>query len=420
MHLHKKEGDEAAAAYRAELEALMNEYPDEIEARLFLWRELDGGLDPDGRPRDDQIYGQLLLESQFEAFPNHHGLLHYWIHQQESGKYPETALDAAQRLAALAPNAGHIVHMPGHIHFRMGNYDAAHEQFILADEADARYIREYGVDPIFTWNYLHNISFLNANLAEAGRFAEASEHASAFASTAEASEYKNYVGYSMVSGRATLEPFKVVLRSGDFARAAAVLRESPEYRGENVEEFAMRRSAYQAYADGMAALQQDDIESAEAMSDRLDGLLWRAERDDFKLYGRSILNIYSLELRAMLEHAKGDSDAAIELLERAAEQEAKLRYHEPPPYVRPIAESLAEVYLAKEEWQQARDAYSAMMEVRKKSGYGLFGIARSYELEGKQAEARTAYRDFLDAWANADDDRPRVQHARDWLAANTT
>ena len=61
-----------------------------------------------------------------------------------------------------------------------------------------------------------------------------------------------------------------------------------------------------------------------------------------------------------------------------------------------------------------------MMEVRKKSGYGLFGIARSYELEGKQAEAQKAYRDFLDAWANADDDRPRVRHAREWLAENSS
>ena len=402
MHLHEKEGDEADAAYRAELEALLNEYPEEIEARLFLWRALDGGLDTDGRPRDDQIYGQLLLESELEK------------------QFPERALDAAKRLAGLAPNAGHIVHMPGHIHFRMGNYDAAHDQFELADQADARYMRKYGVDAVFTWNYLHNISFLIANLAEAGRFAEASVHADAFASAAEKSDFKNYAGYSMVSRRASLEPFLLTLRSGDFVEAAAVLRESPAFRGENAVEFAMRRASYQAYADGMAALQEDDIESAEAMSDHLDALLWRADRDEFQLRGLNVLNIFSLELRAMVEHGKGDSEKAIGLLGRASEQEAELRYREPPPYVRPISESLAAIYLADQEWEKARDAYRGLLERRKKSGYGLFGIARSYELEGNAAEARTAYQRFLDAWANADDDQPQVRHARNWLSANTT
>ena len=418
MHLHEKEEDEGEAAYRAELEALLNEYPQEIEARLFLWLSLDGGFDTDGRPRDDQIYGQLLLESELEKHPDHQGLLHYWIHNQESGRHPETALGAAQRLARLAPNAGHIVHMPGHIHFRMGNYDAAHEQFEFADQADARYMRKYGVDPVFTWNYLHNISFLIANLAEAGRFDEAREYAHAFASTAEESDFKNYVGYSMVSGRASLEPFLLTLRSGDFVEAAAVLRASPEFRGENAEEFAVRRAAYQAYADGMAALQQDEIEPAQAMSDRLDALLWRADRDELRIGGLTVLKILSLELQAMVEHTRGNSDRAIELLERASEQEAELRYREPPPIVRPTAESLAAVYLANDEWEKARDAYRGMLEMRNKSGYGLFGIARSYELEGNAAEARTAYRQFLDAWASADEDRPRVRHARDWLSAN--
>ena len=259
-----------------------------------------------------------------------------------------------------------------------------------------------------------------ANLAEAGRFAEAREHAHAFASTANESDFKDYAGYSMVSRRASLEPFLLTLRSGNFVKAAAALRESPEFSGEDAEEFAARRAAYQAYADGMAALQQDDIETADAMSDRLDALLWRADRDELSIGNLTVLKILSLELRAMVEHANGDSDKAISLLEQASEQEAKLRYREPPPSVRPTAESLAAVYLADQEWEKARDAYRSVLEMRNNSGYGLYGIARSYELEGNVAEALTAYRHFLDAWTSADDDRPRVRHARGWLSANAS
>lgn len=414
---HGKDGDEGDAAYRAELEALLIAYPDEVEAKLFLWLALDGGFDADGRPRDGQVYGQLLLETELAKHPDHQGLLHYWIHNQESGEHPETALGAAERLASLAPNAGHIVHMPGHIHFRMGNYDAAHTQFALADDADARYMRKYGVDPVFTWNYLHNISFLIANLAEAGRFAEAREYAQAFSGMAEESEYKDYEGYSMVSERAELEPFLLELRSGNFAAAAEALRAAPAYPDAD-SAGAARRAAYQAYVDGMAAIQAGDLDAAEQAADRLDALLWRADRDEARLRGLSVLTICSLELQAMVEHGKGRTDRAIELLGRAVEKEAELRYREPPPVVRPVAESLADIYLADGEWDKAREAYSQLLARRPNSGYALFGVARSFELEGDNAEARSAYRRFLDAWASADAEAPRRQHAEAWLAAN--
>ena len=414
---HGKDGDEGDAAYRAELEALLVAYPDEIEAKLFLWLALDGGFDADGRPRDGQVYGQLLLETELARHPDHQGLLHYWIHNQESGEHPETALGAAERLASLAPNAGHIVHMPGHIHFRMGNYDAAHEQFALADDADERYMQKYGIDPVFTWNYLHNISFLIANLAEAGRFAEARGYAQAFNGMAAHSEYKDYEGYAMVSGRAELEPFLVELRSGNFAAAAEALRGAPVHAGAD-SDAALRRAAYQAYADGMASVQAGDAEQARRAADRLDALLWRADRDELSLRGRSLMTIYSLELQALVEHGEGKTEHAVELLGRAVDKEVELRYREPPPVVRPVAESLADVYLADGEWDKAREAYSRLLDSRPNSGYALFGIARSLELEGDIDKTRSAYRRFLDAWASADTDAPRKQHAEAWLAAN--
>lgn len=415
---HGKEGDESEAAFRAELEALLSKYPDEIEARLFLWLKLDIGFSADGRPRGDQLYGQLMLEAEMDKHPDHQGLLHYWIHNQESGEHPETALGAAQRLASLAPNAGHIVHMPGHIHYRMGNYDAAHEQFSLADAADARYIRATGIDPVFVWNYLHNISFLIANLAEAGRFTEAMEYATAFEAMAEASAFKEYEGYSMLSGRAAMEPFKVLLRSGDFAAAADALRAAPRAIGNGADDFDGQRAAYQAYADGMAAIQAGDSAAAEQASRGLDSMLWRAERDEEPLRSKRLLTIYSLELQALVEHADGDSAQAVELLQRAMDLEDEMRYAEPPPVVRPVVESLADVHLADGEWEAARDAYRALLAKRNNSGYALFGVARSYELEGDTAQAAKAYLDFLKAWSSADADASRRRHAEAWLAAN--
>jgi hypothetical protein len=45
----------------------------------------------------------------------------------------------------------------------------------------------------------------------------------------------------------------------------------------------------------------------------------------------------------------------------------------------------------------------------------LYGIARSYVLEGDTKNARKAYEAFLAAWSEADDNLFQVSMASDWL-----
>ena len=73
--------------------------------------------------------------------PNHLGAIHYYIHAVEASHNPERALSAANRLAALAPGAGHIVHMPAHIYIRTGDYEAAVKPTRQAAAVDRAYIK---------------------------------------------------------------------------------------------------------------------------------------------------------------------------------------------------------------------------------------------------------------------------------------
>src|SRR5690606_23571336 len=60
------------------------------------------------------------LEHVLGRNPEHPGAIHLYIHAVEASATPERALPHAQRLAALMPGAGHIVHMPAHIYYRVG------------------------------------------------------------------------------------------------------------------------------------------------------------------------------------------------------------------------------------------------------------------------------------------------------------
>ncbi len=70
--------------------------------------------------------------------PLHPGAIHLYIHTVEASDRPERAAPHAARLEALMPGAGHIVHMPAHIWYRMGMWKEsleANRRAVAADEA---------------------------------------------------------------------------------------------------------------------------------------------------------------------------------------------------------------------------------------------------------------------------------------------
>lgn len=60
------------------------------------------------------------LEGVFKHQEDHTGANHLYIHMVDVGPNPEIGLPAAYRLEELAPDAGHLVHMPGPIYLKCG------------------------------------------------------------------------------------------------------------------------------------------------------------------------------------------------------------------------------------------------------------------------------------------------------------
>ena len=417
--LHEGDDEQGVVAHNSKLLALLNEYPDEIEARLFLWTQLDTGYNAKGEPKNEQLYGQLLLEREFDQHSDHQGLLHYWIHSQEPGPHPESALKAAQKLARLAPNSGHIVHMPGHIQYLVGNYAKAHEQFKKAEEADARYMATYDIEAIFTWNYLHNFSFMMSNLAEAGRYQEGAQYAEKLSRLTEESSYKHLPHFEMLLGRAIMERAYMAMRLEQFELAAQLIGDTRWDSWEKTDGLLALQEAYLAYCAGMAAVSKGEVESARQFSQKLDSVLWRSQRDKARLaYRRKPLEIAALELQGAVAAAGGDIAEGIELLERAAAMESEIEYGEPRSNIHPAAETLAVLRAENGEYGDARKAYQTVLKQRPNAGLPLYGIARSYELEGDKRSARKAYKAFLSAWPDADSSLPQVKNAQAWLKSN--
>jgi tetratricopeptide (TPR) repeat protein len=429
------------------LRKLVKKHPEEMQARIFLAISLQDGFDDKGEPKPDEKDAIAMLEGILHDAPNDSAANHYWIHAMEPSNHPERAIPSAQLLASLAPNSGHMVHMPGHIFYRVGDYKDADHWFSESTATDERYMHEQHVGPDDDWNYVHNMMYGIANLMEQGRIADAYALSDRLAGARGELPATLYT-FSTRDQMARLNNrLPVALRVGDWAGVIAMVDQVPAGDAEKTKNLHFLGAELKDLAMGMQALAGKDVAAAEAASARLDAGLWRQKQEqdsainvkmdgakpspatakkdqppaipimpDADSYGLAkSMGIASLELRAGVLVAKGKLDDAKKLYAQAEKDEKALGYREPPLYVRPVGENEGAALLAAKDFAGAKTAYEAALVDRPNSGFGLYGLAQVKEMAGDHAGARAGYEAFLKAWPSADAGMPEVAHARQVL-----
>jgi len=429
--------------------------PHDIEARIFLANAVGDGFDDKSEPKPGEKEKIAILESVLKDAPNDSAANHYWIHAMEPSNHPERAIPSAALLASLAPTSGHMVHMPGHIYYRVGDYASADRWFTASTEADERYMREQHVSVDDDWNYVHNLMYGIANLMEQGRLEAANALSDHLAGARGQVSESLYIWSARDQISRVSRRLPVALRIGDWPAVSAMLDQAQLAPGDKTTNLRFLQAELRCFAMGMQALDKGDLAAAQGVSAQMDAGLWRegadeqaanaakADADKAKAETEKkaaaagkgtapqatpvtdpinpdadpgplvkTLSVASVELRAGVELLKGDTSQAKKLYDQAILAEKKLGYHEPPFYIRPVAETEAEALMRAKDYSGARAAYQKALEERPKSGFELYGIARADELAGNGALAQTEYETFLKAWPSADADLPQIAHAR--------
>jgi len=418
---------------------LIKRDPKNTQARIFLANALSRA----GKQEDLAIFASILKED-----PDNSAANHYWIHAVEASPHPEQALHSAEILGGLAPASGHMVHMPGHIFYRLGDYARAKEAFAASMKVDEQYMQTQRVQVDDDWNYVHNLMYAIANLLEAGEFNEAIA-LSAKLKDARGELASTLYPWSPRDSISRLNPrLPVALRSADWTTALELLKSSdPPPALPNLQFLARQLTQF---ALGMQALDQQDRSRAEAASERFDAELWRLSnrlKDEARAKAKekdkstaaadatppqlqvmpdalpdplvSDLSVMSLELRAGLLLEKKLNDDAKKLYAQATQEEKALGYREPPAYIRPVGETEAAAFLSVSDWTDAKAAYQEALVERPHSGFPLYGIAMASERAGEITAAAAGYAEFLAAWKSADSDLLQVAHARSYLDSHS-
>jgi len=130
-------------AYVDAMRQLYNQYPDDDDAASLFAEAMmntmpwDYWVDP-ASPRPLTVEVIDVLETVLKRSPRHPLAIHLYIHAVEASSSPERAEGPADILADLVPGAGHLVHMPSHVYWRVGRYhdaSTANEKAAAVDEA---------------------------------------------------------------------------------------------------------------------------------------------------------------------------------------------------------------------------------------------------------------------------------------------
>jgi tetratricopeptide (TPR) repeat protein len=133
-----------------------------------------GGRETKGRAGD----AIRRVETVLARSPDNSGAIHLYIHLAEASANPWRSEAAAERLGRTAPQAGHLVHMPGHIYYRVGRFRDSIRANIEAVEADERYIASADPSPLYRYGYYpHNVHFVLTSAAMGGEGRLALEYA---------------------------------------------------------------------------------------------------------------------------------------------------------------------------------------------------------------------------------------------------
>jgi tetratricopeptide (TPR) repeat protein len=412
---------------------LVRQYPKDWQARIFLAQVVD------------HRESVAILQSILKERPNDSAANHYYIHALEATEHPEQALHSAEILASLAPASGHMVHMPGHIFFRIGDYPRAEQAFAASMQVDEHYMETQQVQPDNDWNYVHNLMYAIANLMEEGKLKEATALSTKLSGARGELQSTLYI-YSTRDSITRLDPqLPVALRTGDWYQVRKLLKASSQPADHpNLRFFAQQLSRFAA---GMNAVEAHNISEAEKASLHFDAEQWRMSENVNKLSARqmtpedksrsnktpkqqvladalvqpilSTLSVMSLELRASVLTAQGKTTEAKKLFVAAGQEERALGYHEPPSYIRPVGETEGAAMLAVGDWTAAKAAYEKALLERPRSGFALYGIAVASEKSGSANAAAKAYADFLTAWKDADPNLPQLKQAQTYLAVHS-
>jgi len=386
-------------AYAAAMGKLWKAHPEDLDAGVFYAEAMMDTQpwdywQPDGvTPKGHATEIVATLEDIIRRAPNHPGALHLYIHAVEGTTTPERAEAAADRLETLMPGAGHVVHMPSHIYYRVGRYEDAVKVNELAATVDEDYIAACKAQGFYPVGYYgHNIHFLWTSSEMLGRYQAAIDASRRLVKAVDADTLAKQLAPGELYN---FTPVATLLR---FGKWDAILAEPPPSAELHLD------TAIWLYARGFAHANKGDLAAARADRQQIVKLA-TADYSKFDAFGIPARQMVDLSLNLLdgeIARKSGDLPTAIAHFREASNLEHNLSYTEPPYWHQPVSHILGAALLEAGQPKEAEAVYRESLKTYRADGWALFGLAQALDAQGRRDEATRVREEQKKAWLLAD------------------
>jgi predicted Zn-dependent protease len=303
-----------------------------------------------------------------------------YIHAVEASPNPGRAEKYAEKLPALVPGAGHLVHMPAHIYLRVGRYNEASVANQNAIKADDAYFAGDAVAGNMTYQvgyYPHNIHFFVTSASMEGRRADALKAADEVRARMHSEMLRDPGMGGMVQHmQLTPEPAPPVDLPYMVAtwHAARGLANAAEGRLEEAEK---DRAAVAALKDN-ASLKTLGVSSVNVAA--------------------SVVAIAHELLAGELAAKRRSPAEAARHFTAAVTLEDGMTYMEPPDWPIPVRQLQGAALLAIGRAKEAETAFRDDLKKFPRNGWSLSGLQASLERQGRASEAAAVKAQLDPSW----------------------
>lgn len=361
-------------------DAIMNENP-------WIYWEVDGRT-PSGRNGK----AIALVEQVLAQDPEHPGAIHLYIHLVEASTTPERAEPYADAMnKGLMPGAGHIVHMPSHIYYRIGRYIDSLETNKVAVAVDEAYFQrpEAIKGGMYELGYYpHNVHFVLVSAQMAGDAQTSLDYAA---------KIDEILPIEGIAAAPWVHPVKAapLFAHAQFSDADTILA-LPDPGDE-----APYVKAMWHYARAVAFAGQKDSDKAYAEIDAIAALNDTADFRALSAGGvpaQVLLSIAQQVALGRIAQAEGDLDTAIKRFEAGSDLQDTINYMEPPYWYYPVRQSLGAAYLAAGRTDDAIQAFKASLIEAPNNAWSLYGLEQAYKAKGDSTAAQYTSDLLQNAW----------------------
>ena len=327
-----------------------------VDSQIMLtpWAlfDIDSGA-PNPQARTAEI--RAALERGLTGGGGQHiGLLHYDIHFREMSPTPERALDSARRLErAETGHAGHLAHMPSHIHALLGDFESAARCSRRAVALDLEHQPYLERTPFYRTLHCHDAHMLMFAGMQTGNLGDAAHGATVISDLLRDVLTEPPTTHMTM----TLEGYLSTVPHVDirFGRWRTVL--DALFDGDPAHRPVSRTMHHYARAVASAALGLFDSarHAAEAFDEAR--MAVPVEYVFFNNPADAVLTVADLMMRGEMAYHAGEIETAFDLLRQATNAEDRLAYNEPRAWMHPPRHALGALMLEQGRVAEALTVY---------------------------------------------------------------